>query len=108
MLWQYLHAAIFYKNLKNTIMSTVKKLVIGMAVGAALGVLFAPAKGSKTRRRLARKGRHIKESWNDFKDNITGAIENIRDEIDDLADKVATEGNNIAEQPEAQPQWRTT
>jgi gas vesicle protein len=85
-------------------MSTVKKLMIGMAVGAALGVLFAPAKGSKTRRRLARKGNKIRESWCEFKDTIAGTIENIRGEVDELADKAE---ENIAQSPNPE-QWRAT
>lgn len=85
-------------------MSTVKKLMIGMAVGAALGILFAPAKGSKTRRRLARKGNKIRESWCEFKDTLAGTIENIRGEVDELADKAE---ENIAQSPNPE-QWRTT
>ncbi len=85
-------------------MSTVKKLMIGMAVGAALGILFAPAKGSKTRRRLARKGNRIKESWCEFKDTVAGTIENIRGEVDEMADKAE---ENLSQSPNPE-QWRTT
>ena len=33
--------------------------LVGLAVGATLGVLFAPARGTRTRRRLARKAEEL-------------------------------------------------
>ena len=33
--------------------------ILGLAVGATLGLLFAPAKGTHTRRQLARKAEEI-------------------------------------------------
>jgi gas vesicle protein len=53
-------------------------LIIGAAVGAACGILFAPDKGSRTRRRLMR-------SAEDIKDNLK---EKIKDEVGALKDKV--------------------
>ena len=101
-----IYAAKNIDHLKPKNMSTVKTLLIGVAVGAALGILFAPAKGSKTRRRLARKGGRIKESWNEFKDTVSGAIENIREEVDELADKAEEQVDKLqSPNPE---QWRTT
>jgi len=46
----------------------------GVAVGALLGVLFAPEKGEDTRKKIAEKGKDasdkLKDKFNEFVDNI--------------------------------------
>ena len=41
-------------------MTTVKKMLISFTAGAILGMLYAPAKGSKTREKLSNIGNDIK------------------------------------------------
>jgi len=53
----------------------------GVAAGAALGILFAPAKGSETRKGLTGKGEDLKESikekFNEFLDDISEKYDNV-------------------------------
>lgn len=45
-------------------------LVVGLALGAAIGVLFAPASGAVTRRRLRRKAEDLREQAEDSLDEV--------------------------------------
>lgn len=48
----------------------------GLAVGAILGVLFAPDKGSNTRRKIAQKG-------TDLADNLKGSFSDFITSVED-------------------------
>ncbi|MBL0741047.1 YtxH domain-containing protein [Chryseolinea lacunae] len=54
-------------------------IVAGIAAGAVLGVLFAPEKGSRTRRGIDRKGEDLADALND----------KIDEKFDDLLDVVS-------------------
>jgi gas vesicle protein len=67
-------------------------VVAGAAVGALLGILFAPARGAVTRRQISRKGEHevdaLKEKFNDFVDTMTQKFEKTKNEVEDLVEEV--------------------
>lgn len=52
-------------------------VLLGAAAGAVLGILFAPDKGSETRKKISQKGA-------DLRDSIKSKISNL---VDDLADQ---------------------
>ena len=76
-------------------MSTGKVLlgIVASAVaGAALGLLFAPAKGEMTRKRIARKGsgyaEDAKEMFGEYIDVLTDEYKSVKEGAVDLANKV--------------------
>ncbi|RTY95032.1 YtxH domain-containing protein [Flavobacterium sp. GT3R68] len=56
----------------------------GVAAGAILGVLFAPEKGTETRKKIAEKGKDaagdLKTKYNDLIDKLTSKLETVKDE----------------------------
>ncbi len=86
-------------NIKNTIMNLGKILLgtlAGFAIGATLGVIFAPDKGSETRKKISKKGEDyaegLKDKFNEFVDKVSEKVDEINDaaqeEIEDVTGKV--------------------
>jgi gas vesicle protein len=65
----------------------MNKILIGFTVGVLAGVLLAPAKGSKTRKRIARRGRELKNKFNDMVDSVSDKFESFEEEVDEFAEK---------------------
>jgi gas vesicle protein len=60
--------------MSNNAGSTLIALISGMAIGAGIGILFAPAKGEKTREKL-------KEGYNDAKKDLDRKYEGLTSEM---------------------------
>src|SRR4051812_8998555 len=76
----------------NTESKVALGVLAGLAAGAVLGVLFAPAKGSETRAGLIGKGNDLvdgaKEKLNEFKDAVTERISSATGLVSELAEEV--------------------
>lgn len=66
----------------------------GVAVGALLGVLFAPEKGDKTRRKIMDKS-------NDYADELKDKLDTLLGSITQKYEKIWSEGENLIGQGEA-------
>lgn len=80
--------------------------VIGMATGALLGILFAPEKGSTTRRKISKQGAQymddLKETAGEYVDALEGKIDNVRETAVDFTARargaVDSLSGNVAQQ----------
>jgi gas vesicle protein len=72
-----------------------------VTVGAALGILYAPQKGYKTRKMISKKGNEhtekLEEKFNGLIDNINEEIESLKEEVTRLTKL----GKDKAEQDDA-------
>lgn len=66
-------------------MSSLKKLLLGFTTGVVIGVLYAPAKGTKTREKLSGAGEKIRDGWNTITDTIAAGLDSVKDHSDDYA-----------------------
>jgi len=94
---------------ENLIIKKVKKmssgkvllgLLAGVAAGALLGIMFAPDKGSVTRKKISKKGEDfaegVKEKFDEFLDKVSEKFEEVKEEAADITEKVKSEANEAA------------
>ena len=63
----------------------------GAVVGAALGLLFAPDKGTETRRRISERTNDMADSlkgkFNDFVDGVKDKFSSAQKEVEDVSER---------------------
>ena len=77
-------------------------VLAGVATGALLGVLFAPSKGSRTRRRIVKKGEDYAEGLNEKFDTalarLSGKIKKVKDEVSDFKEQLHTRSEEVKDE----------
>jgi len=77
------------KNSNNAV-KLIGALLIGASIGGALGILFAPDKGSKTRKKITRKSENItdelEEKFNNFLKEIKREVETVKNKANEFVE----------------------
>ncbi|MEI6141436.1 MAG: YtxH domain-containing protein [Mariniphaga sp.] len=77
-------------------------VLAGVAAGALVGILFAPAKGSRTRKRIYKKGEDYAEGLNDtvgeILESISHKFEQVKAEVAEFAQKGKDKVHEIEKQ----------
>lgn len=90
-------------------MSTQRTLIgflSGLAAGAAIGILFAPQSGQKTRRAILRRGERMKDDmaemieeghrqWSKMRNKAANAATMTKDEVEDFVRYLFKEGRDL-------------
>ncbi|BAU52221.1 YtxH domain-containing protein [Mucilaginibacter gotjawali] len=70
-------------------------LLVGLAAGAALGILFAPDKGNETRDKLAESLKNLGDS---IKETASKEIDNLLDLKNKVVDNIKTKINGVEQE----------
>ena len=81
-------------------------VLAGVAIGATLGILFAPDKGTKTRSMISKKSddyaEELEQQLNKFLESISSKLETVKEDVVQLAqngsvkaDELLTKANSI-------------
>lgn len=66
-------------------------VLAGAAAGALAGILFAPHKGTVTRKKISRNGdafaKGVKEKFNEYIDEITEKFEKVKGDANEFVEK---------------------
>ncbi len=68
-------------------MSAKRNLLIGVGIGAVLGILYAPHKGAKTRRLIAKRGTELSDGWDNLKETVCTLFEKNESTKDEFLDE---------------------
>jgi gas vesicle protein len=76
-------------------------VLLGAAAGAVLGILFAPDKGTETRKKIAKKTGDLNDSlrdkFNELGEVIAEKYDSIRGEANDILEKTKEKAQNFKE-----------
>lgn len=68
-------------------MKSLPGILVGLAVGAVVGILLAPDSGKKTRERLSSESDSF---FKDLQDQLQSGLEGIRKQYNDYVDSAST------------------
>jgi len=88
------------ENSNNNVGKIVSSLLIGAAIGGILGILFAPEKGSKTRKKISGKTEDftnsIKDKFNSFLEEAKSEFEEVKSKFEEVKEDTKDKAKDLA------------
>lgn len=75
-------------------MKSLPGILVGLAVGAVVGILLAPDSGKKTRNRLASDSDSL---FKDLQDQLQSGLDSIRSQYNDYVESTAAKAKDAVE-----------
>ncbi len=85
-------------NHSNDTGKVIGALLLGAAIGGALGIIFAPDKGSETRRKILANGDDLSDA---IHDKLNDFLAEVKKEVESVKDKANVYMNNGIDKVEA-------
>lgn len=76
-------------------MKSLPGILVGLAVGAIVGVLLAPESGNKTRKRIVSDSDSF---FKDLQDQLQSGLDNIKSQYNDYVDSASTKAHDVVSQ----------
>ena len=83
--------------MSNKTGNTLVALLTGAAIGAAVGILFAPDKGSKTREKIKDGLDEAKNELGNFSETIKSKFSNSKNDIDATLQELLSDSSNTTD-----------
>lgn len=76
-------------------MKSLPGILVGLAVGAVVGLLLAPESGKKTRKRISSESDSF---FKDLQDQLQTGLDNIKGQYNDYVDTAASKTQDVVKQ----------
>ncbi|GAB4054132.1 YtxH domain-containing protein [Spirosoma litoris] len=76
-------------------MKSLPGILVGLAVGAVIGVLLAPESGKKTRKRITSESDSF---FKDLQDQLQSGLDNIKNQYNDYVDSATGKTQDLVNQ----------
>jgi len=76
----------------------IQSFIRGVSIGFILGILFAPASGDETRRKISRKASNIKGTVRDTYDTVSDKVGQVKNKANELLNKGKNEYRDLDSQ----------
>ena len=81
----------------------MSRLLTGFVAGVLVGIMFAPDKGSETRKKISKRGKELKSKFNEFVDSMSEKFHSMKGEAEEFVERGRQKAQTFAN--EAQNSW---
>ncbi len=91
----------FQQFVTNILNMQLKTFLNGVAIGVILGVLFAPASGEETRKKISKKAQGIKDNCEDLAEDVAARYRTVKAKANEIVNNAKNKFNNMKDETES-------